>query len=91
MQRAAPVPILAAIVLAAEWAAGPPGLLFLALEMFNYIAHYGLIRERDAGGRLEPFAPHHGWNSGNVLANAAIFNKGGWRCIVDPKVQILRA
>jgi alkane 1-monooxygenase len=61
------------------------GLVFLAaesavaiavLEMFNYVAHYGLIRERDAGGRLEPFAPHHSWNSSNVLANPIIFNMG---------------
>ncbi len=46
------------------------------LEMFNYVAHYGLIRERDAGRRLEPFAPHHSWNSSNVLANPVIFNRG---------------
>jgi alkane 1-monooxygenase len=69
----------------AAWVAGPLGVLFLALEsavaiavleMFNYVAHYGLIRERDAGGRLEPFAPHHSWNSSNVLANPVIFNMG---------------
>jgi len=65
--------------------AGPRGLVFLVLEsvvaiavleMFNYVAHYGLIRDRDAGGRLEPFAPHHSWNSSNVLANPIIFNMG---------------
>jgi alkane 1-monooxygenase len=70
---------------AAGWAAGPWGVAFLALEsvvaiavleMFNYVAHYGLIRTRDAGGRLEPFAPHHSWNSSNVLANPVIFNMG---------------
>jgi alkane 1-monooxygenase len=70
---------------AAGWAAGLWGMAFLALEsvvaiavleMFNYVAHYGLIRERDAGGRLEPFAPHHSWNSSNVLANPVIFNMG---------------
>lgn len=64
---------------------GPRGVVFLALEsvvaiavleMFNYVAHYGLIRARDAGGRLEPFAPHHSWNSSNVLANPVIFNMG---------------
>jgi alkane 1-monooxygenase len=70
---------------AAGWVAGPWGTAFLALEsavaiavleMFNYVAHYGLIRERDTGGRLEPFAPRHSWNSSNVLANPVIFNMG---------------
>ena len=69
----------------AGWLTGPRGVAFLALEsavaiavleMFNYVAHYGLIRERDAGGSLEPFAPHHSWNSSNVLANPIIFNMG---------------
>lgn len=77
---------IALIVFAtAGWTAGLSGAAFLALEsvvaiavleMFNYVAHYGLIRERDAGGRLEPFAPHHSWNSSNVLANPVIFNMG---------------
>ena len=70
---------------AAGWVAGPWSAAFLALEsavaiavleMFNYVAHYGLIRERDTGGRLEPFAPRHSWNSSNVLANPVIFNMG---------------
>jgi len=65
--------------------AGWRGVIFLAaestvaiavLEMFNYVAHYGLIRERNRGGALEPFAPHHSWNSSNVLANPIIFNMG---------------
>ena len=57
-------------------AAGVFAVAIAVLEMFNYVAHYGLIRERDAGGRLEPFAPHHSWNSSNVLANPVIFNMG---------------
>ena len=77
--------VAAAVFALAAWVAGTRGFLFLALEsavaiavleMFNYVAHYGLIRERDAGGRLEPFAPHHSWNSSNVLANPIIFNMG---------------
>ena len=77
--------IALAVFALAEWLAGPRGAVFLALEsavaiavleMFNYVAHYGLIRERDAGGGLEPFAPHHSWNSSNVLANPIIFNMG---------------
>ncbi|HSM97139.1 MAG TPA: fatty acid desaturase, partial [Rhizomicrobium sp.] len=66
--------IAVAVFAVAGWLAGPRGAAFLALEsavaiavleMFNYVAHYGLIRERDAGGSLEPFAPHHSWNSSN--------------------------
>jgi alkane 1-monooxygenase len=46
------------------------------LEMFNYVAHYGLVREHRAGGALEPFAARHGWKGSNVMANPIIFNMG---------------
>ena len=78
--------LMAAVIFAvAAWLAGARGAIFLALEsavaiavleMFNYIAHYGLTRERNAAGALEPFAPHHSWNSSNVMANPIIFNMG---------------
>jgi alkane 1-monooxygenase len=64
---------------------GAKGLLFFALqsfvaitvlELFNYIAHYGLLRTRDASGRFEPLADRHSWNSSNVLVNLLIFNMG---------------
>jgi alkane 1-monooxygenase len=64
---------------------GPRALLFflcqsamavLVLELFNYIAHYGLVRSRDETGRLEALGDRHSWNSSNVLANALIFNMG---------------
>jgi alkane 1-monooxygenase len=67
------------------WFAGVRSVVFFAaesvvaisvLEMFNYVAHYGLIRERNAAGSLEPFAPYHSWNSSNVMANPIIFNMG---------------
>jgi alkane 1-monooxygenase len=48
----------------------------LVLELFNYIAHYGLTRGRDAAGKLEALSDHHSWNSSNVLANSLIFNMG---------------
>jgi alkane 1-monooxygenase len=63
---------------------GPAGVVFFAaesavailvLEMFNYIAHYGLRRRSTESGR-EPFGRAHSWNSSNVLANALIFNMG---------------
>ncbi len=47
----------------------------IVLELFNYIAHYGLLRSSDEKGR-QPFGAVHSWNSSNVLANALIFNMG---------------
>ena len=46
------------------------------LELFNYIAHYGLTRRADFSGKFEPLADHHSWNSSNVLVNLLIFNMG---------------
>jgi len=46
------------------------------LELFTYIAHYGLARRADGTGGLERFSDRHSWNSSNVLANALIFNMG---------------
>lgn len=48
----------------------------MLLESFNYIAHYGLVREARAEGRAEPLAPHHSWNSGRRMNNASLFNMG---------------
>jgi len=50
------------------------------LELFNYIAHYGLMRRVDADGRRERLSDRHSWNSSNVLANALIFNMGRHAC-----------
>ncbi|MEI9996431.1 MAG: alkane 1-monooxygenase [Rhizomicrobium sp.] len=55
-----------ALLFAAQSAVG-----ILVLELFNYIAHYGLCR---APG--EPFGERHSWNSSNALANTLIFNMG---------------
>ena len=46
------------------------------LELFNYIAHYGLVRRVGPLGQIEAFDDRHSWNSSNVLANAIIFNMG---------------
>ena len=43
----------------------------VVLELFNYIAHYGLVR-----GTGQPFTAAHSWNSSNAVANALIFNMG---------------
>ena len=72
------IALLSFVAVAALW--GAKGLLFFALqsfvaitvlELFNYIAHYGLLR-RDG----EPLADRHSWNSSNVLVNLLIFNMG---------------
>ncbi len=77
--------IMAAIFAALFAAWGWRGALFLAgesvvgvvvLELFNYIAHYGLARRIGARGIAEPFDDSHSWNSSNVLANTLIFNMG---------------
>jgi alkane 1-monooxygenase len=46
------------------------------LELFNYVAHYGLFRRRGPDGRLEPLSPRHSWNSGRRMNNASLFNMG---------------
>ena len=72
------VALLSFTAVAAVW--GVRGLLFFALqsfvaitvlELFNYIAHYGLLRREG-----EPLADRHSWNSSNVLVNLLIFNMG---------------
>ncbi len=46
------------------------------LELFNYIAHYGLLRRMRADGRLEPFGRQHSWNARPRFNNWALFNGG---------------
>ena len=48
----------------------------IVLEMFNYIAHYGLKRRRLSETRWERLDDRHSWNSSNVVANLVIFNMG---------------
>jgi alkane 1-monooxygenase len=46
------------------------------LELFNYIAHYGLVRRTRSDGRLEPFSRQHSWNARPRFNNWALFNGG---------------
>ena len=75
---------MAGIYLAFLWLAGWQGVALFALEsaiaivileVFNYVAHYGLLR-RGEGEAREPFGASHSWNSSNTFANALIFNMG---------------
>ena len=64
---------------------GIPALLFqvivsaiaiVVLELFNYVAHYGLMRTRRADGTPEPFRPCHAWNVPQRFNNWAQLNDG---------------
>lgn len=55
---------------------GQAGVAILLLELFNYIAHYGLQRRRDAGGVYERMDARHSWNSARRMNNWALFNMG---------------
>lgn len=54
---------------------GQSAVAIIVLELFNYIAHYGLMR-RERDGRLEPFTDRHSWNTSSAFANRWIFNMG---------------
>jgi alkane 1-monooxygenase len=71
-------------LLAAAAAAGFQALIFflgqaalavVLLELFNYIAHYGLSRSYTEG-RLSKLGPHHCWNSARRMNNWSLFNMG---------------
>ncbi|WP_371687369.1 alkane 1-monooxygenase [Micromonospora sp. KC723] len=46
---------------------------FSLLEVVNYLEHYGLCRQRTAGGRYEKVDPWHSWNSDRVVTNVFLF------------------
>jgi alkane 1-monooxygenase len=81
LRDAACLAILYAVLIAFTWR----GALFLlaesavaiiVLELFNYIAHYGLLRAARNDRGHEPLTDNHSWNSSNALANLLIFNMG---------------
>jgi alkane 1-monooxygenase len=51
-------------------------LAIVLLELFNYIAHYGLRRRQRPDGGFERIAPQHSWNSLRRMNNCALFNMG---------------
>ncbi len=75
------LPLLIALVLglAFGWQAsvyffGQSIIAFSLLELVDYIEHYGLTRQRDANGKLEPFDVQHAWDSSAWLTNGFLFN-----------------
>lgn len=73
--------LLAAVTAVFGW----PGLLAFAvqgllaafaLEVINYIEHYGLRRRETAPGRYEPVQHHHSWSTAAVTTDYGLFGLG---------------
>ncbi|MGR3484009.1 MAG: alkane 1-monooxygenase [Paracoccaceae bacterium] len=70
---------LGALVGAGAWAA--LGLLAIqagtaiwALELTNYVEHYGLVRKHLGGGKYEHCQPRHSWNAEHKASNWLLIN-----------------
>lgn len=72
--------VLAAVYATVALWLGPRGVIFfalqsvvaiLALALFDYVAHYGLLRRPG-----EPLADRHSWNASHAVCNAVLFNMG---------------
>jgi alkane 1-monooxygenase len=59
--------VLPFLLLAAAWAN-------FQLTAANYVEHYGLLRRRDAEGRVERCRPCHSWNSNALVSNWILFH-----------------
>lgn len=46
---------------------------FCLLEVVNYLEHYGLLRQKDAKGRVERCLPRHSWNSNHIVTNLFLY------------------
>jgi alkane 1-monooxygenase len=44
------------------------------LESVNYLEHYGLVRQQQAGGRNERCTPQHSWNSDHLVTNLFLYH-----------------
>ncbi len=47
---------------------------YWGLTSANYVEHYGLLRLRNADGKLELCEPHHSWNSNHIFSNLVLFH-----------------
>ncbi|NIY71566.1 alkane 1-monooxygenase [Marivivens donghaensis] len=45
-----------------------------ALELTNYVEHYGLTRRHLGDGKYEPVRPHHSWNAAHKASNWLLIN-----------------
>ena len=46
----------------------------MALSSQNYIAHYGLLRDKRPDGKYLPCQPHHSWNCNLLMTNLMSYN-----------------
>jgi alkane 1-monooxygenase len=51
-------------------------LSIAVLELFNYVAHYGLIRRVRPNGGLEPLSDLHSWNAPAEIGNWLLLDMG---------------
>lgn len=51
-------------------------IAIMVLELFNYIAHYGLLRGVHADGRPAASLDAYSWNASHEFSNLLIFNMG---------------
>lgn len=47
---------------------------FSMLESVNYLEHYGLLRQKNAGDRYERCTPQHSWNSDHLVTNLFLYH-----------------
>ena len=71
--------IWGAVVAALGWAVLPYLLIaavisVTALSAQNYLAHYGLLRDRRPDGKYLPARPQHSWNSNSLVTNITTYN-----------------
>ncbi len=72
---------LTATIAVALWLGAGAALAFIAqavvaagaLEVINYVEHYGLTRERTGEGRFGRITHAHSWNSNFLLTNVMLF------------------
>ena len=50
------------------------GIAVWALELTNYVEHYGLTRKHLGGGRYEHVQPRHSWNASHKASNWLLIN-----------------
>ena len=70
------------LTLAATLAGLPGMLVYLGLALHaqsqillsDYVQHYGLARQRQPDGRLEPVGPRHSWNTAHWFSSAMMLN-----------------
>jgi alkane 1-monooxygenase len=48
----------------------------VVLELFNYVAHYGMVRGTLSSGEMEPLSDIHSWNVKSEVGNWLLLNMG---------------